>query len=836
MAERYRAELGGLDALELPPAAPDGDLHAYHLFVVRHRDGAAARRRLYDGPSRARDRRPGPLHPGLPPPVLPRHATATRPASAPRPRPTTRAASRCRASRTWTRSARTRSWRPCESASADELPSPVRDRRARGRRRSPDLRDRRGRRQPQPRPRPAPAADRRRRRRRGRRGQVPDLLGERGSTRARRRGSSTWRRSPTRRRPSCSRRSRCRASGRPSSAPRARARDRLLLHPVRPRGGRGARRARRAGAEDRLVRDRRPAADRGRRGDRTAAPDLDRDGDARRDRGGARRGASEAGAAAVGLMQCTSIYPAGAERANLRAMATMREAFGVPVGLSDHTMGIAVPIAAAALGAAFVEKHFTLDRDDARAPTTRSRSSRTSSTTMVAGIREAQAALGDGSKERARPRRRRRRCTRSRAAAWSPPRDLPAGTTITREMITIKRPGYGIAPKHLDLVLGRPRCTSTSRRTRSSPGRCSEPGRDRHRRGRTGRRPRAPLAGGSGRHGTGGPRPRGRALLRRCAGTGRARVAEPGRRSPSPPASSSAGSRCSTRTTRGPSCSSSSRRRESPGSSSTTGTARRRWTHWSSAWRAPRATACWPGPDTPVSAPPTGGCRPPRLPTRPAGSSSVAAARIRSGSSPRSRRRSANRRISSSRSRSPRRRTARSTLTASSPASRRFGTLSPPTSSSARPGRRCSRASPAGRHASRSRSPRTSALSWAMLRARMRPRRGLPRGSGRGRSARRRPESRRQLAARGQEAVDGYGALRVVFEAIRAQAAQRSRTNPGSASPAVSKPAARRPKRAVVVGAHLGDHDRLRILRAALDRHCDRPSAPKPDRAPRSRR
>ena len=72
--------------------------------------------------------------------------------------------------------------------------------------------------------------------------------------------------------------------------------------------------------------------------------------------------AREGGTPAVGLMQCTSVYPAPAERANLRAMKTMRDAFGLPVGLSDHTPGMSVPIAAAALGAAFVEKHFTLDR------------------------------------------------------------------------------------------------------------------------------------------------------------------------------------------------------------------------------------------------------------------------------------------------------------------------------------------------------------------------------------------------------------------------------------------------------------------------------------------
>ena len=131
--------------------------------------------------------------------------------------------------------------------------------------------------------------------------------------------------------------------------------------------------------------------------------------DALRRRGGRRR------ARPSGLMQCTSVYPAPAELINLRAMATMERAFGVPVGLSDHSLGIAIPIAAAALGAAFVEKHFTLDRtmtgpdhpfavepDELRA--------------MVTGIREAQAALGDGRKAGPSPRSA-RRCTRSGAAA-----------------------------------------------------------------------------------------------------------------------------------------------------------------------------------------------------------------------------------------------------------------------------------------------------------------------------------------------------------------------------------------------------------------------------------
>jgi sialic acid synthase SpsE len=164
--------------------------------------------------------------------------------------------------------------------------------------------------------------------------------------------------------------------------------------------------------------------------------------------------AAAAGAPAVGLMQCTSVYPAPADRINLRAMATMERAFGVPVGLSDHSLGIAVPIAAAALGAAFIEKHFTLDRtmtgpdhpfavepDELKA--------------MVTGIREAQAALGDGRKTGPSPEEREEMYPLGRRSLIAT-RDLPAGTRLERDMITTKRPGFGIAPKHIEIVLGRP--------------------------------------------------------------------------------------------------------------------------------------------------------------------------------------------------------------------------------------------------------------------------------------------------------------------------------------------------------------------------------------------
>jgi sialic acid synthase SpsE len=162
---------------------------------------------------------------------------------------------------------------------------------------------------------------------------------------------------------------------------------------------------------------------------------------------------AETGNREVALLRCASMYPAQAEIMNLRAMATMRSAFGVPVGLSDHTTGIAVPTAAAALGAELLEKHFTISRemtgpdhpfalepDELRA--------------MVSAVREAEAALGSDrlegpSDEEAKEMYRLAR--RSVVAATA----IPAGTTITRQMLTTKRPGYGVKPKDIDHLVGR---------------------------------------------------------------------------------------------------------------------------------------------------------------------------------------------------------------------------------------------------------------------------------------------------------------------------------------------------------------------------------------------
>ena len=152
------------------------------------------------------------------------------------------------------------------------------------------------------------------------------------------------------------------------------------------------------------------------------------------------------------LLQCASLYPAPARRINLRAMETMRRAFGVPVGLSDHTTGIHVAGAAVAMGACAVEKHFTLSRG-LPGPDHPFAIEPGELKEMVRQIRDIEAALGDGQKVGPAPEEAEMhlKARRSLIAA----RIIPTGTRIERDMIAIKRPGFGIRPKLIDLVVGR---------------------------------------------------------------------------------------------------------------------------------------------------------------------------------------------------------------------------------------------------------------------------------------------------------------------------------------------------------------------------------------------
>ena len=162
--------------------------------------------------------------------------------------------------------------------------------------------------------------------------------------------------------------------------------------------------------------------------------------------------ASAGGAKALALLHCGSNYPMSAAGANLASMETMRRAFGVPVGFSDHTLGISVPIAASALGAELLEKHFTLDRRGS-GPDHSFAVEPAELKAMVAGMREAQAAVGSSRKRRQpeeEPHARRGR--RSLYAA----RGLEAGRRLGPDDVRVLRPGVGIEPLALELILGRP--------------------------------------------------------------------------------------------------------------------------------------------------------------------------------------------------------------------------------------------------------------------------------------------------------------------------------------------------------------------------------------------
>jgi len=152
----------------------------------------------------------------------------------------------------------------------------------------------------------------------------------------------------------------------------------------------------------------------------------------------------------VVILHCTTEYPARFADVNLNAMATMREAFGVPVGYSDHTPGIAMAIAAAAKGANVIEKHFTLDRT-APGPDHAASIEPAELAAMVAGIRQVEQALGDGIKV---PRGFERANINVSRKAIVAARPIAAGERLTGENLTIKRAGHGIAPMRWWDIIG----------------------------------------------------------------------------------------------------------------------------------------------------------------------------------------------------------------------------------------------------------------------------------------------------------------------------------------------------------------------------------------------
>jgi len=152
----------------------------------------------------------------------------------------------------------------------------------------------------------------------------------------------------------------------------------------------------------------------------------------------------------VALLHCVSNYPTRAEGANLACMANMRDRFGCPVGFSDHTEGIATAIAAVALGAELIEKHFTLDRT-LPGPDHALSAEPDELAALAQALRTAQAAVGRSAKAPVEAADFIPQIRRSVTAAV----DIPSDTPITRDMLAVKRPGTGIAPARLDEVVGR---------------------------------------------------------------------------------------------------------------------------------------------------------------------------------------------------------------------------------------------------------------------------------------------------------------------------------------------------------------------------------------------
>jgi sialic acid synthase SpsE len=153
------------------------------------------------------------------------------------------------------------------------------------------------------------------------------------------------------------------------------------------------------------------------------------------------------------LLHCTLRYPCPPEGINLRMMTHLMQAFpGIPVGLSDHSLGISVPQAAVAMGACIIEKHYTIDKTIQGSPDHHLSVDPVEGRAMVEGIRTIEKALGKSVKG-LEPLEREAFLYARRSVTSATP--IAKGTTITRDMLTYKRPGTGISPRHFDLVIGR---------------------------------------------------------------------------------------------------------------------------------------------------------------------------------------------------------------------------------------------------------------------------------------------------------------------------------------------------------------------------------------------
>jgi pseudaminic acid synthase len=152
----------------------------------------------------------------------------------------------------------------------------------------------------------------------------------------------------------------------------------------------------------------------------------------------------------IALLKCTSSYPAPIEEANMAMIPDFKERFNVTPGLSDHTLGSTVPIVATALGARIIEKHFILNREIG-GPDASFSMNEEEFTEMVKAVREAEKAIGEVSYKPTQKQIKGRAFSRSLYVV----KDIKKGEVITEENVRSIRPGFSIAPRHLNTLIGK---------------------------------------------------------------------------------------------------------------------------------------------------------------------------------------------------------------------------------------------------------------------------------------------------------------------------------------------------------------------------------------------
>lgn len=156
------------------------------------------------------------------------------------------------------------------------------------------------------------------------------------------------------------------------------------------------------------------------------------------------------GATDITLLHCTTDYPAPLESVNLKAMLTLKEKFGCPVGYSDHTKGIEVSVAAVAMGAEVIEKHFTLDRN-MPGPDHKASLEPNELKELVDAIRNVEKAIGDGNKKPTESELQNRNVARKSIVAL---KAIKKGELFSEDNLTTKRPGNGISPMRWNEIIG----------------------------------------------------------------------------------------------------------------------------------------------------------------------------------------------------------------------------------------------------------------------------------------------------------------------------------------------------------------------------------------------